>query len=56
MVRKNIDIPDKIKEKLSIQAIKKGTNLKNYIDNNRGTARLTDNQYLECDEIVNFEE
>ena len=32
MARKNIDIPDKVKEKLSIQAIKKGTNLKNYIE------------------------
>ena len=32
MSRKNIDISDKVKEKLSIQAIKKGTNLKNYIE------------------------
>ena len=32
MARKNIDPSDKVKEKLSIQAIKKGTNLKNYIE------------------------
>ena len=32
MNRKNIDLSDKVKEKLSIQAIKKGTNLKNYIE------------------------
>ena len=32
MTRKNIDLSDKVKEKLSIQAIKKGTNLKNYIE------------------------
>ena len=32
MARKNIDLTDKVKEKLSIQAIKKGTNLKNYIE------------------------
>ena len=32
MARKNIDLSDKVKEKLSIQAIKKGTNLKNYIE------------------------
>lgn len=30
MARKNIDFSDKVKEKLSIRAIKKGTNLKNY--------------------------
>jgi len=32
MARKNIDISNDVKEKLSIQAIKKGTNLKNYIE------------------------
>jgi len=33
MSRKNIDLTDnKVKEKLNIQAIKKGTNLKNYIE------------------------
>ena len=32
MNRKNIDLSDKVKENLSIQAIKKRTNLKNYIE------------------------
>jgi len=32
MVRKTIDISNDVKEKLSIQAIKKETNLKNYIE------------------------
>jgi len=32
MARKIIDLSDKVKEKLSIQAIKKRTNLKNYIE------------------------